>query len=397
MSTASSGSGGALSSRQVLWSLLAHYASSMAIGLAVGGFVPLIAVTLEARQVDTVMIGINSAMTSLGVLVMAPYATVMVRRFGASPAMVGGLLVTAVSALAMAFIDNIWAWMVLRFLIGAGVSIHWVVSETWMNAIISERRRGLVMSIYITSIASGFALGPIILTLIGTEGPAPFVVIAAITALTALPLALIRNLAPPLALETKGSVIRLARDAPTIFAAVLTVGLIDAAFFTFLPIYGIRIGMPSDTAVTLLTAVFAGNMALQIPLGWLADRVNRRGMLLVLGTICIACPGLVAWLLRADSLAAYPILFFWGGCSFGLYTVGVTMLGERYRGGELVAANAAFVMTFELANLFGPPLSGWAMEAWVPTGLMVYMSCICAGFVLLSLIRGWMRVRGAVG
>ena len=142
MSTASSGSGGALSSRQVLWSLLAHYASSMAIGLAVGGFVPLIAVTLEARQVDTVMIGINSAMTSLGVLVMAPYATVMVRRFGASPAMVGGLLVTAVSALAMAFIDNIWAWMVLRFLIGAGVSIHWVVSETWMNAIISERRRG---------------------------------------------------------------------------------------------------------------------------------------------------------------------------------------------------------------------------------------------------------------
>ena len=29
----------------------------------------LIAVTLEARQVDTVMIGINSAMTSLGVLI----------------------------------------------------------------------------------------------------------------------------------------------------------------------------------------------------------------------------------------------------------------------------------------------------------------------------------------
>jgi MFS family permease len=397
LTTAAAGGGGDLSPAQVTRSLLAHYASSMAIGLAVGGFVPLIAVTLEARQVDTVMIGINSAMTSLGVLMIAPYATVFVRRFGASPAMVAGLLLTALSALAMAFIDNIWAWMVLRFLIGAGVSIHWVVSETWMNAIVSERRRGLVMSIYITSIASGFALGPIILTLIGTQGPAPFVTIAAITALTALPLALIRKLAPPLALETKGSVIRLAREAPTIFAAVLTVGLIDAAFFTFLPIYGIRIGMPSETAVTLLTAVFAGNVALQIPLGWLADRVNRRGLLLVLGTICIACPGLVAWLLRADSLAAYPILFFWGGCSFGLYTVGVTMLGERYRGGELVAANAAFVMTFELANLFGPPLSGWAIEAWVPTGLMVYMACICAGFVLLSLIRGWMRARGTVG
>lgn len=397
MTTAPLGGGGTLSSGQVLWSLLAHYASSMAIGLAVGGFVPLIAVTLEARQVDTVMIGINSAMTSVGVLLVAPYATVIVRRVGASPGMVVGLLLTAASALAMAFIDNLWAWMVLRFLIGAGVSIHWVVSETWMNAIVSERRRGLVMSIYITSIASGFALGPIILTAVGTEGATPFAVIAAVTALTALPMALIRKLAPPLAMETKGSVLRLAREAPTIFAAVLTVGLVDAAFFTFLPIYGIRIGMPSETAITLLTAVFAGNVVLQIPLGWIADKVNRRGMLLVLGTICIACPGLAAWLLRADSLAAYPILFVWGGCSFGLYTVGVTMLGERYRGGELIAANAAFVMTFEMANLFGPPLSGWAMEAWVPTGLMVYMGAIAAGFVILSIVRGWMRVRGAVG
>ncbi|MEQ8585081.1 MAG: MFS transporter [Thalassobaculaceae bacterium] len=393
MTPASSGGDGVLSAGQVRWSLLAHYASSMSIGLAVGGFVPLIAVTLEARQTDTVLIGINSAVTSLGVLLVAPFATTIVRRLGASPAMVAGLLLTSVSALAMPFLDHLWVWMVLRFLMGAGVAIHWVVSETWMNAIVSERRRGLVMSIYITSIASGFALGPLILTLIGTDGALPFIAIATVTGLTALPMALIHRLAPPLALETRGSVVRLAREAPTIFAAVLAVGLVDAAFFTFLPIYGLRIGMPSDTAITLLTAVFAGNVALQIPIGWIADRVNRRALLLVLGAICIACPGLAAWLLRADSLAAYPILFVWGGCSFGLYTVGVTMLGERYRGGELVAANAAFVMTFELANLLGPPMSGWAIEAWVPTGLMVYMATIAALFVAVSALRGVMRAR----
>lgn len=393
MTPAPSGGDGVLSAGQVRWSLLAHYASSMSIGLAVGGFVPLIAVTLETRQVDTVLIGINSAVTSLGVLLVAPFATTIVRRLGASPAMVAGLLLTSVSALAMPFLDNLWVWMVLRFLMGAGVAIHWVVSETWMNAIVSERRRGLVMSIYITSIASGFALGPLILTLIGTDGALPFIAIATVTGLTALPMALIHKLAPPLALETRGSVVRLAREAPTIFAAVLAVGLVDAAFFTFLPIYGLRIGMPSDTAITLLTAVFVGNVALQIPIGWIADRVNRRALLLVLGAICIACPGLAAWLLRADSLAAYPILFVWGGCSFGLYTVGVTMLGERYRGGELVAANAAFVMTFELANLLGPPMSGWAIEAWVPTGLMVYMATIAALFVAVSALRGVMRAR----
>jgi len=384
--------GGALTAAQVRWSLFAHYASSMAIGLAIGGFVPLISVTLEARGVDSVLIGINSAMTSVGVLAVAPFATVIVRRLGASTGMVLGLLLTAASALAMAFVDAIWVWLILRFLIGAGVSVHWVVSETWMNAIVSERRRGLVMSVYVTSIACGFALGPLILTLIGTEGVWPFAAIAGVTALTALPMAMIRKLVPPLALETKGSVLRLARDAPTIFAAVLAVGLVDAAFFTFMPIYGLRIGLPSDTAITLLTAVFAGNVVLQVPLGWLADRMNRRALLLILGVISAVCPALAAGTLNAGEPAVYyPILFVWGGASFGLYTVGVTMLGERYRGGELVAANAAFVMTFELANLIGPPLSGWAIEAWVPTGLMAYMSLIAGCFVLITLVRGWKR------
>jgi hypothetical protein len=87
------------------------------------------------------------------------------------------------------------------------------------------------------------------------------------------------------------------------------------------------------------------------------------------------------------------VLVLWGGASFGLYTVGVTMLGERYKGGELVAANAAFVMTFELANLVGPPVSGWAIEVWEPTGLLAYMALVAASFVVVTLGRGLVRAR----
>lgn len=395
MSAAATQPPAGLTPGQVRGSLIAHYLSSMTIGLAIGGVVPLIAVTLEARETDSVLIGLNSAITSVGVLLVAPYATVVVRRVGASLGMIFGLLVTAASILAMAFVDAIWMWFVLRFLIGAGVSIHWVVSETWMNSIVQERNRGLTMAGYVSSIAAGFALGPLILTLIGTEGAWPFAAVALVTALTALPIALIRKLEPPLALKTRGSIYRLMREAPTIFAAVLCIGLVDAAFFTFLPIYGLRVGLDQDTAITLLSVVFAGNLMLQVPLGWLADRVNRRGLLLALGLICVICPPLVAWSLGSGPFPAYAILFVWGGTSFGLYTVGVTMLGERYRGGELVAANAAFVMAFEFANLIGPPISGWAIEVWEPTGLLAYMSLIAAGFVVVTISRGMMRTREA--
>lgn len=380
-----------LTTGQVRGVLAAHFLSSITIGLAVGGIVPLISVTLEARDVDSIVIGINSAMTSVGVLTVAPFAPAIVRRVGASAGIILGLAVCSLSVLAMAFVESIWLWLMLRFLIGAGVSVQWVVSETWMNAVSRESQRGRVMAIYVTSIAAGFALGPIMLTVVGTQGVLPFASIAAVVALTALPMVPIRRLVPPLSLETRGSVFRLMREAPTIFCAIMAVGLVDAAFFTFLPLYGLRIGMEQDQAITLLSVVFVGNMALQVPLGWLADRVNRRGLLLSLGMICVVCPFIAATLLSAGSIIAYPVLFLWGGASFGLYTVGVTMLGERYRGGELAAANAAFVMTFELANLIGPPISGWSIEAWAPTGLMAYMTVVAVGFVTVTIFRGWAR------
>lgn len=380
-----------LSRSRVGWSLAAHFASSLSIGIAIGGMVPLIAFTLEQRGVDSVLIGVNSAMTSLGVIVVAPLVPSIIRRLGAAEGIVAGLLVTTLAVLAMAATDDLLAWLLLRFAMGAGIVTQWVVSETWMQAIVTERRRGLVMSVYVTSIAAGFAVGPLILSVVGTEGLLPFAVFAGMIAATALPMLPIRRWVPPLALSQRGSVVRLLREAPTIATAALAVGLVDSAFFTFMPLYGLRIGLTDTVALTLLTVVLAGNVVLQVPLGWLADRLPRRSLLVALGVLCFIGAPVAGWLLSTGSPAAYPALFLWGGAGFGLYTVAVTMLGERYRGGELAAANAAFVMAFEVANLAGPPVAGWAIEAWPPHGLMAWMSAVALLFVILASVRGLQR------
>jgi len=376
---------------RVGWTLAAHFVSSLSIGIAIGGMVPLIALTLEHRGVDPVLIGVNSAITSLGVIAAAPLVPTVIRRFGAAESIVAGLLLGAAAVLALAYTENFGVWLVLRFLLGAGVAIQWVVSETWMQAIVSERRRGLVMSVYVTSIASGFAVGPVLLTLAGTEGVLPFALFAGMIAATALPMLPIRRWVPVMALGQRGSVRRLLREAPTVATAAIAVGLVDSAFFSFIPLYGLRVGLTHDDAILLLTAVLAGNVVLQVPLGWLADRVSRRGLLLALGAACCAGPPAAAWALGSGTPATYPILFLWGGAAFGLYTVAVTMLGERYRGGELAAANAAFVVVFELANLAGPPIAGWSLDAWSPNGLMAWMTVVSVTFVVVAAARGLLR------
>ena len=47
----------------------------------------------------------------------------------------------------------------------------------------------------------------------------------------------------------------------------------------------------------------------------------------------------------------------------GLYTLSLALIGERFRGADLTQANTAFVMTFQLGTIVGPPYAGAFMQA----------------------------------
>ena len=81
-----------------------------------------------------------------------------------------------------------------------------------------------------------------------------------------------------------------------------------------------------------------------------------------------------------------PTLFVFGGVVVGLYTVGLTLLGERFRGADLASANSAFVLMYSVGALAGPPVSGYAMELWDPHGLVIAIGGISG---LYLLVAGW--------
>ena len=124
----------------------------------------------------------------------------------------------------------------------------------------------------------------------------------------------------------------------------------------------------------------AGGVFLQIPIGVLADRIDRRLLLMfcagagVFGGISLPLFIHLPWLL-------WPSLFLWGGVIVGLYTVGLTLLGERFRGADLVGANAAFVMLYGVGAVAGPPVAGAAMDLWDPHGLALALALLCLGFI----------------
>jgi MFS family permease len=135
-----------------------------------------------------------------------------------------------------------------------------------------------------------------------------------------------------------------------------------------------------------VTALSVGGFLFQYPLGYLADHMNRRTLLMVCAASGVVGAGLTPFAIHSP-LAMYGLLALWGGIVMGIYTIGLTMLGERFKAGQLVGANAAYVILYSLGLLMGPAAEGVALDAWNPDGLLVALGGICAVYLGFLVIR----------
>ncbi|MBT4890419.1 MAG: MFS transporter [Rhodospirillales bacterium] len=383
-----------LTDRQRFYSLCGICTSVFAWGISFAGLIPLMSLTLEGRGYDPLMIGLLGAITPVGVILAAPMAPGFIQALGTARAIfITSVGITITVALLPVF-DSYESWLGLRLLAGLFGAVPWIGTETWVNAIATEKSRGRITAIYITIMAISFAIGPLMLSILGTQGNQPYIIYTGLMALSHIPLILIWRYAPVLH-HVKGlKFSSFIWTIPSILAAAMVCGMVDMSFFSFLPIWGLRMGFAEDTAVLLLSIFVIGNVVLQLPIGWLADKTDRYMVLIGCGIIGIISPVLII-LVAESTWSISIILFFWGGCVWALYSVSLAILGERYKGGTLTAASAVFIVAYEIANIVGPPLAGVSIDLWGPDGLMVFMGGSMTVFVIVTTIRQIIKHRQA--
>ena len=71
----------------------------------------------------------------------------------------------------------------------------------------------------------------------------------------------------------------------------------------------------------------------------------------------------------------------------GIFTVGITLLGQRFRDVELVSANAVFSVLFGVGGLLGPFLTGAAMTAIGPAGFPLSLLGAVALYAVFAIYR----------
>jgi MFS family permease len=367
-------------------SLAAVIACISVFGLTVGLSAPLLSFMLEARGVDSTLIGLNAAMTAVGILVSSPFVPVLARKLGISRLMLLSMAATATTFVLLKAWPNLWVWFPLRVLLGASINILYVLSEAWIVQVASKENRGRIVGLYATVMAAGFGLGPLVIPLTGTDGWAPFLIAVALIALATLPILKVSRFAPAVKDGTANSVLRFAPRAPVLLACVAVFGLIDGVSFSLLPVFGLRYGFDEAAAAFMLAILVFGSVVLQIPIGWLSDKFNQHGTLLLCAAVGVVGATALPFVVGSPALL-WPTLFLWGGCTAGIYTVSLAMLGEQFSGADLVAGNAAFGLAWGTGSMVGPAAGGVAMRLGGPDGLPAVMGVACALLTAFILYR----------
>jgi MFS family permease len=373
--------------------LFAAIAAITVFGFALGLMFPLLSLVMEKHGVSPKVIGYNTAMQPLGILIAGFVVPLMTRRFGTKPVAIAAAILTAALILTYPFIPIFWGWFVMRVVQGFAVAILFSVSEAWVVEAASGPARSRIMAVYTGVLSLSFGLGPALISLTGVDTMLPFFIGAAVLLAGTLPIFFYRQteaFAP--GAEGGGlSIFGFARLAPILLVAVGMFGIIDAANLGLLPVYGVKKGLNQETAALMLTAFIVGNVVLQFPIGWIADHWSKRGMMAACGIATALGSALIPW--AFGNWLIWPLLVVTGAASAGIYTMALAELGERFSGHRLVAGTAAFSTTWGAAALIGALLGGWAIDSFGPDGLPYAIAAVFLVFILTMAARALFSAR----
>jgi len=347
---------------------------------------PFFSLALEKRELANWLIGLNASLAGVGILFFGHFLPQAIDRLGIGRLIGLFFFIPFLSFGAILLFDHVFVWFAARFVMGTCFSALWTTTEIWLNGEVDDRNRGRIIAGSGTLYAICQFLGPLALGLTGVEGSLPLV--AAMVPLAVGAILAVSIPARPLppheaadeaAFEGVGNLRVAVTLAGTILLVAFISGIGETAMQSLLPLYGTAHGL-SDAAASGLVATFAlGEAVLVIGLGLLADRYGRRAVLIGATLIAIVSTATLPFAMGHD-LLLQPALFLAGGTIAGVYTLGIVLIGQDFRGQRLAIVSTGFGMSYSAGSVIGATPIGYLIDLFGVEALPV---AVAAGFIAL--------------
>lgn len=369
------------------WLLIVLIIAVSVVGLSMGTSLPLVALRLHASGSDSLLIGLFSALPAAGMILAALGVGRLNRHFSGRQLYLSCFILCLLGMAALLPTEPPLILLAgARLLLGFGMGVLVILGESWVNELCDEHKRGQTVALYAACFTGCQLGGPALISLFGTHSvwPTLLVVMANLIALLLVGYSLPNHRTEPVEqVPQRFTLFGFMRVAPALCLGVLFFAFFDAVVLSLFPVYASVHGWAVGVAALMASVILAGDMLFQVPLGWLSDRVDRRALHLSCGLLTLGLGLALPWLITQREWL-WPALVLLGAAAGGIYTLALILIGQDFRGPELVTANASVGLLWGVGSLLGPLLSGVLMDIG-SQGLPLALCMAASLFVVAAL------------
>ncbi|MCH6267372.1 MFS transporter [Neobacillus citreus] len=332
-------------------------------GFSQGMLLPLIAVIFEKGGVSSSLNGLNATALYIGILCVAPFMEMPLRKYGYKPIIIvgGGLVFTALALFPLwkAF----WFWFFLRLMIGIGDHALHFATQTWITSFSPPDKLGRNVSLYGLFFGIGFAAGPLMTPLVNLNEALPFIVSSILCLIGWGFVFVLKNEFPEQEVKinsffsTVKQFTKALKYGWVAFLPTFVYGFLEASLNGSFPIYALRMDLAVSSVSLVLSGFAIGSIITQLPLGLLSDQYGRRKVLMTVLFLGF-CSFTAASFVEHSSFGLFLTFLVSGMLVGSTFSLGISFMADLVPRNLLPTGNLLCGIFYSLGSLAGPVIGG---------------------------------------
>ncbi|MDW4550376.1 MFS transporter [Defluviimonas sp. D31] len=378
---------------RLLISFAALFLSVILLQLGTGGVAPLDALSGVELGFTKSEIGTLGSAHFFGFFIGCWWAPRLMGAVGHSRAFAAFTAAGTIGLIAHMMIVDPIAWALLRMLSGACVAGCYTIIEAWLNAKVTNETRGRALGIYRVVDITGSLGAQLVIGILSPAVYFSYNLLALLCCAALLPITVSRVEQPEMPEAPRLRPAMAWRRSPLAAVGVVVSGVTGAAFRMVGPIYGIEVGLSADKIALFLAAYVVGGALVQFPLGWLADKYDRRHVLIGLSVAATASCAVTVGLSGMGVASVYLGAALFGMATIPIYSVSAAHAHDFAQSSERVELSAALMFLYAVGAIASPVVTSALIEAYGAPAMFVFIAATHVCLLVFGLLR--MRARPA--
>ena len=258
------------------------------------------------------------------------------------------------------YYHNYLVWLLFEVLIGICWVSLYIVRQSWINNLISDKNRSIVIALSSSVFCVGFIIGSSIISFFGSLNQVCMIISSGLLLFSGLLILMVKDTAPKDEESSHMEFKELFKELPNETLARFLLDFMAGCVIFLGVVFGVRIGLTTEES-GLLIAAFMTSGIFDLYAGFLAKYCNRAKLLFIgfLGSLISIS---LIFVFHESFSMVLTFFFLFGIFCALIIVVTLTNLNDKFIGSKLVAANSTFQAIGSMGSIIGCLAGGILMQ-----------------------------------